>query len=150
MNDDSRQGGFEAYSDYQHISREIAHDILDAGRAATAIQRYHTERGEYQPREIAEASASLLTPAYMLVEQMEMHRGGNDTLDEILADWNGEDGYLAQIQNTDFLREYPGFMDDFVRQLHRAGLELGYLQAGRETKNVEIDDERDAAVSDMF
>lgn len=150
VNDDNQKADFEAYSDYQHISREIAHDILDAGRAATAIQRYHNERGQYQAREVGEASASLLTPAYMLVEQMEMHRGGNDTLDDILEDWNGENGYLVRIQETDFVNEYPEFMDEFVRQLHRAGLELGYLKAGRSREKTEIDDERDAVVDNMF
>lgn len=147
---DNTHTEYEAYSDYQHISREIAHDILDAGRAASAIQRYHSEGGEYDPRQIGEAAATVLTPALMIVEQLKIYEGSSDELDKILDDWTGDDGYIARMRATDFVREDPAFLQEFVRQMHHAGLELGYLQAGREETTREIDDERDAAVDDMF
>jgi hypothetical protein len=79
-----------------------------------------------------------------------MYEGSNDTLDGILDDWTGEDGYIARLKASDLLRDESDFVVDFAAQMQTVGLELGYLQAGREETKREIDDERDHAVDEMF
>jgi hypothetical protein len=141
---------YEAYSDYQQVSKRIGFDIREAARAASTIQRVDAEGSPAKPREIAKAGAKILSPALLLRAQLEMYEGSNDTLDRILDDWTGEDGYIARLKASDLLRDESDFVVDFAAQMQTVGLELGYLQAGREETKREIDDERDHAVDEMF
>jgi hypothetical protein len=141
---------FDAYSDYQRVSRSIADDIHKATKSAAFIKRYHNESGNFEPREIAEAAAHIQSAAMMMDGQLEYYSNGDGDYQEILDVWRGEEGRISKLQDVDFVRECPDWLSSLIEEIHEAGLLLGYLQAGRENTVREIGDERDEAVDSMF
>lgn len=145
--DDTR---WEGYSDYRQVSGRLASTIDDAIEAYAVIDASHSEDAQI-PRDLArDARASILSAAMML--QMEMKRERDDEekpYDDILSRWEGEEGYLRQLDDVQLRRMRPGWLHDFVLDIRRAGWELGYLQAGR-TSSQEPEDPVEADAEAMF
>jgi len=138
---------WDGYTDYREVAGRVASEIHDATAAAAFIERYHLEGGEFELREIAEAAGRLKSAAMMLDEQLDYFGDHDDRFQDILTKWRGDDGRIAQLQQTDLTRTHPDWLTDFIRELNRAGLLLGYLKAGREE---EVKDDGDAADSEVM
>jgi len=138
---------WDGYTDYREVAGRVASEIHDATAAAAFIERYHVEGGQFDAREIAEAAGRLKSAAMLLDEQLAYFGEYDDEFQEILDEWRGDDGRIAKLQRTDLLRTHPDWLTEFIRDLHRAGLLLGYLKAGREE---EVKDDGDAADSEVM
>jgi hypothetical protein len=145
--EDSTEGmTWDGYTDYQQVAGRVASEIHDATAAAAMLQRIDVEGGQVQPREMAEASSRILSAAMLIEGQLDEYSEYNDDYEEILEDWKGDDGYIKRFRRTDFYGEVPEWLFEFVGQINRAGLILGYLKAGREE---EVKDEGDSADSEV-
>lgn len=138
---------WDGYTDYKQVSGRVASEIHEANAAAAFIQEYHQEGGEFTPRDVTQAASRLTSAALLLDEQLAHFGDDDDRYQEIVDKWRGDDGRIRQLQRTDFLRQRPpDWLNDFVRELHRAGLLLGYLKAGREEDVTDDGDADDAEV----
>lgn len=141
---------WDGYTDYKQVAGRVASEIHDATAAAAMLQRTHVEGGQYDAREIAEATSRIMSAALLIEEQLAKWQDNNPEYQDILESWRGsegEPGRIEQFQQTDFYAESPDWLFDFVRELNRAGLLLGYLKAGREE---EIGDDGDAGDSEVM
>lgn len=141
---------WDGYTDYREVAGRVASEIHDATAAAAYIERYHLEGGEFELREIAEAAGRLKSAAMMLDEQLDYFGQHDERFQDILDKWRGDDGRIAKLQQTDLTRNHPDWLTDFVRELHRAGLLLGYLKAGREEEVKDDGDPADSEVMDVI
>jgi len=141
---------WDAYSDYNQVANSVTNEIHKATRAAGLIQRYHNDGGRFDSREIAESAAYIQSATMMLDEQLHYFSGSEssdeDTHQQILDKWRGDNGRISKMQETDFVHECPDWLPDLVRELYRAGLLLGYLKAGRVEEMEEDGDAEDSEV----
>jgi hypothetical protein len=143
-------GRWEGYSDYRQVSGRIAATVDDAVEAYAFLDASATEGTVIQPADARDARTSIMTAAMMLHHEMEREAArGNEDYNEILADWEGENGYIQRMATIQFKQTVPGWLYDFVRQIRKAGWKLGYLQAGR-TGRQEPDDPVEAEAEEMF
>lgn len=147
---DAPQIEWDGYTDYQQVAGRYASEIHDATAAAAMLQRIGADGGQFAPREVAEASSRILSAALLLEEQMRLYEHTNDKYSEILDEWTGEEGRIEQMRRTDMLAGAPDWLFDFVREINRAGLELGYLKAGREEEIKDEGDTLDSEVRDVI
>lgn len=153
MSDSSVTTRWEGYSDYQSVSRRIAESIQQATEAYATIQRAHAEQARVDPDLAARAGARILSPALLLRHHMEEDREAVDEYQEILDRWTGGDGdtgMLDDFRQVELTRECPDWLFQFVQDMNTAGVELGYLAAGRSQKQEEAIDEIDEATREMF
>jgi len=141
---------WHGYADYQNVSRRIAQSITMATEAYTTIQRAHEEEARVSVEEASRAGSRILAPALLLKQHMDRDRDAVDDYDKILDRWEGDDGYLNRIRTVQLHQECPGWLWQFVEDLNYAGLELGYLAAGRKEKEEAPIDSEDDAVKEMF
>lgn len=149
--DDADSMTWDGYSDYQQVAGHVASEIHDATAAAAVIQRTQAEGGDYNPREIAKAGSRIFSAALLLEPQLELYDHPNDDYQDILEDWQGNDGYFEQFKRADLWNECPAWLIDFVRQINEAGHKLGYLKAGREEDiKDDVGDDADAEVMEVI
>lgn len=147
--DNGDETRWEGYSDYQRVSDRVARSIYDAIEAFAIIDSQHTENARVKPAAAAKARAKILAPALRLKVEMEADREAVEKLDQILQDWEGDEGHLAKFSNLQLHQDCPSWLHEFVTQIREAGWEIGYLKAGRTTKK-ELDDEVEEEVKNMF
>jgi len=141
---------WDGYTDYQHVSGRVSDEIHDAFAAAGFLSQFHQVGGEYEAHEIASASARLISAAYMVDEQLDYFSNGDDEYQEILDEWRGEDGRIQKLHEVDWWQEHPDWLVEFVRELHRAGLMLGYLKSGREEEDRDEGESTDSEVRQVI
>ena len=144
-----RASRWEGYSNYQEVSRRVSQSVDEAVESYTLIDRYHTENAQLPADLAAEASAAILQPALRLMHELEADAENVDEYQEILDRWKGEDGFITRFSSVELRTESPGWLNQFVRDIVRAAWELGYLQAGRRTKE-DPEDETEAEAHRMF
>lgn len=148
--DDDRGSRWEGYSDYRVVSGRIARTIEDAVEAYAVIDARHSEGASVSPELASDARASIMAAAMMLQHEMERERGDDEKpYDEILSRWEGEEGFLRQMDTVQLRQVRPAWLHEMVLDIRRAGWELGYLQAGR-TESQEPEDPVEADAEAMF
>jgi len=142
---------WDAYSDYQHVSRRVAKSIGDAVDAISIIDSAGIAGEKIQPPQETDLRADVLGAVRRLQTELENEREQNDVYDEILTRWQGEEGYINRFRslNAPTLQSQP-WLQQFASDIHRAGWELGYLKAGREEKQSRGGDAYDGEVRDMI
>lgn len=131
--DSNRSTQYEGYSDYSAVSRNVSTAVDEAVEAYALIQSHHTEGARVSPETGAEAAAHILGAALKLQPELENDRDQNDTYDNMLDSWQGDDGYIERLKTTPLSSNCPDWIGEFVVDIREAGFELGYLKAGRET-----------------
>jgi len=141
--EDGAQDYWDGFSIYAEISRDIHESVGQAIDSYSAIASYHSEGAKIRDEEAAQHKAAVLSAAHRLLTEMEIEAGRNgpnaDHYKEILAEWNGDDGWIQQLHEANLAREHPSYLHEFAATIHRAAWHLGYLQAGRR-EEVEPDD----------
>ncbi|WP_049970773.1 hypothetical protein [Haladaptatus cibarius] len=132
---------WEGYSDYQSVSNRVAAAIDDAIDAFAYIQSLHLENERIRQREAAQARSRILGVTIKLLPELEANAGHSDTEDDddvyrdILQRWtksyDGGDGFLDRFQTIQLQKECPDWLHQLVKDIRKAGWEIGYLQAGR-------------------
>ena len=138
MADDEHPGHWDGFSIYADVSQDIHSAVTDAIDSYSVIVSRHSEGAKVKPAEAAQHKANILGAANRLLTELEreVNRGSkySDDLDAILDDWTDagdEDGYIKEFHAAQLTSGYPGWMYDFVRQIHEVAWLLGYLKAGR-------------------
>jgi len=83
---------------------------------------------------------------------VEMENQDCDQYAEILGRWQSgddDDGYLAKLDAVQLQNRCPEWLNQMVKDIRTAGWKLGYLQAGRQTRE-RTDDSPEAQASEMF
>lgn len=148
---------FEGYSDYQTVSQSIARSIDNAVEAYVLVQSRHSEGARMNADTAAEAASHILGAAMKILPELEANAKSEEETDdseeelytEILASWQGDEGYIELLKQAQLVNECPDWLHDFVYEIRRAGFHLGYLKAGRE-KRTETPDWVEGKVEDMF
>lgn len=139
---------YEAYSSFKRQSERVAESVEDAVKAYSRMRSAHREKATVPPKVAAEARADIESAALRLRSEMVSERERNDVYDEILSDWEGEEGYIQQFDEIELRNQVPGWMYEFISQIRRAAFERGYLSAGRtyETDTQQADVEESQAM----
>jgi hypothetical protein len=143
---------WDAFSDYQQVSKRVAKSVDDAVDSYAALQAAQSEGANLPAEEWAKHKANILAAATRLVIEMEREREVNEQYEEILNRWKGTEetsGDLEKLQQTRVTNGVPGWLYQMIVDIRRAAWELGYLQSGREEKP-EPDDEVEREVENMF
>ena len=142
---------WEGYANYQEVSKRISRSVFQAVDSYAWIQGAHQEGSNIKPEDAADARADILSAAIRLYVEMQQEKSdyGVEKYDNILDDWSGEDGFIARFHQISLRQNCPGWIGTFVMQIRQAGWALGYLQAGRRSKQ-EPDDPVEAEVEAMF
>lgn len=139
---------WEGFSNYNRVSDRIARSVHEAIQAYAVIESRHAENARVKAHHAAEARSKILAAALRLKVEMGSDKNSDD-FEEMLDRWEDEDGYLAQLENTQLKRRCPAWLSSFVEDIRTAGYELGYLQAGR-TVTEEPDDPVEGDTERMF
>ena len=142
---------WDAYSDYQHVSRRVAGSIGDAIDALSIIESGKVTGEKLSSREETDLRADVLGAVIRLQTELENERDQRETYDEILSRWEGEEGFIARFRALDVMaaRSEP-WLQQFAQDIHRAGWELGYLKAGSETKDKSGGEKDDSDIQELF
>lgn len=124
---------WDAYSDYQLVSRNVTEAIDSATRAFSMIDQSALTGRKLKGRE-TELRADILDAAMRLRVELEAERErGESYASDILDRWEGEEGFLRRFRSDPGLvYEQADWFEQFVSDIRRAGWELGYLKAGKE------------------
>jgi len=142
---------WDAYSDYQHVSRRVAGSIGDAIDAISIIESGKVAGEKLSSREETDLRADVLGAVIRLQTELENEREQRETYDEILSRWEGEEGFIARFRALDVMaaRSEP-WLQQFAQDIHRAGWELGYLKAGSETTDNSGGAKDDSDIQELF
>lgn len=145
-------GEFEAYANYKQQSDRVAQSVQDAVRSYARIRSAHREGAKVTPKVAAEARADIESAALRLKSEMEIERDTKQLYEDILSDWEGEEGYIQRFDEIELRNQVPGFMYDFLSQIRLAAFERGYLYAGRtkEKDEQKLDEKQTEAMFQDF
>jgi len=142
---------WDAYSDYQHVSRRVAKSIGDAIDAISIIESGKVAGEKLSSREETDLRADVLGAVIRLQTELENERESKAVYSEILGRWEGEEGYISRFRALNVMAPHSDeWLQRFASDIHRAGWELGYLKAGREEKQSRGGDAYDGEVRDMI
>jgi len=142
---------WDAYSDYQHVSRRVAASIGDAVDAIAVIQSASVAGEKLTPADETNLRADVLAAVKRLQTELENERETNESYDNILSRWEGEEGYINRFGSLDITTlQSQAWLQQFATDIHRAGWELGYLKAGSETSEGYSGDKGDGEVRDVI
>lgn len=145
---------WEGYSNYELVSKRVSKSVSDAIDSYATVQAATSEGSGVPPELAADARADIVSAAMrLLIEMQQEQANGVNEYDEILDRWTGsqdeDGGRLEELQSTQLHRSVPGWLFQFVLDIRKAAWSLGYLQAGRRSKQ-EPDDPVEADVEAMF
>jgi len=142
---------WDAYSDYQHVSRRVAKSIGDAVDAISIIDSAGIAGEKIQAPQETDLRADVLGAVRRLQTELENERETKAVYDEILTRWQGDEGYINRFRslNAPALQSQP-WLQQFAADIHRAGWELGYLKAGSEKGGSDTGDRGDGEVRDVI
>ena len=148
---DGRRSEWEAYADYQSVSERVAESVADAIESLMIIERAKVSGESIKPAQETDLQADVLGAVVRLTTELENERDSKQLYDEILSRWEGEDGFVSRFRTVDVTDFQPEpFLQQFAKDIHRAGWELGYLKAGREKQIGESGDGHDGELRDMI
>lgn len=149
---DRPESEWDAYSDYQLVSKWVTSSIRDAIEAYALLDQGGMTGYKVDAREEAQLRADVLAAAVRLRIELESERKrGEEYAEEILDRWEGEEGFIKRFRNAP--SQQTGqleFFEGFVSDIRRAGWELGYLKAGREESGDGTGDPYDGEVRDLM
>ena len=144
---------WEGYSHYKSVSKSVAQTIDNAIDAYALLDSLHTEHAQITPDTAAEARSYILGAVLKLKPELERDREEKDVYGEILDRWEddatGGDGFITKLHSTRLQQEMPSWTFQLLMDIRTAGWELGYLKAGRSSKE-DPDDPVDADAKAMF
>lgn len=146
-----QKGEWDAYSDFQHVSRRVSQIVVDATKALQKIESAKRSGEKLQSELETDLRTDVLTAVTLLRTELENERDTNETYNEILSRWEGEEGFIDQFDRMDAISRQPEpWLKDFAGDIHRAAWELGYLKAGSEQKETATGDRGDGEVRDVI
>src|SRR6056297_1734037 len=90
---------WDAYSDYQHVSRRVAKSIGDAVDAISIIDSAGIAGEKIQAPQETDLRADVLGAVRRLQTELENERETKAVYDEILTRWEGDEGYINRFRS---------------------------------------------------
>jgi hypothetical protein len=149
--DAETQTEWDAYSDYQHVSRRVSKRISDAIDALQTINGAKKASEKIKPPDETDLRRDVMWAVTRLRTELENERESNEIYDEILSRWHGEEGFIERFETMSVIdqRREP-WLNEFAADINRAGWELGYLKAGSETKDNSGGAKDDSDIQELF
>lgn len=142
---------WDAYSDYQHVSRHVAKSITDAVDAISTIKSAKVANEKLSTEAETDLRADVSGAVFWLQPELEQERDSKEVYDEILSRWEGEDGYKRRFDGINVMdTQTDSWLGQFARDIKRAGWELGYLKAGSETTDRSGGEKDDSDIQELF
>jgi len=146
---------WDAFSNYFDVSDRIVSAIDTATDVEAALRAKHMEGAKVRREDAAEARAAIRSAGQKLRPEINQEAGrGNKPFGEIERKlWGeppgGSKNLWRQFDQTNLQTHCPDHVGELVAELRRAAWELGYLQAGREESEDNVDD-AEGQVRDMI
>lgn len=144
---------WEAYSDYQTVSKRVAHSVDEALDAYATLESHHLEGAQMSPGKAAQIRKRILSAALRLVVELEEEEESKNIYSDILERWRGEDeeddGFIKQLRGVQLKDTMPSFLLQMIIDIRRAAWHLGYIQAGRQSRK-ELPDRTEEDARSMF
>lgn len=148
---EGRESKFSAYSNYRSVTGSIAGAIDEAGDAYAYASARKAEGKSLRSDDAVRLRQYMKKAALMLLPELRANAEADDVYDDILARWE-EDGtsggvaadggdewppYLRGIEQVQLRgpQPLPPWLEQFVRDIRRAGWEIGHLQAGEKKES---------------
>lgn len=148
---DGRESKFSAYSNYRNVTGAVASAIDEAGDAYAFAAARKAENKSLQSRDAIRLRRYIKKAAMMLLPELRANADADEVYEKILQRWE-EDGAAGEVapdggdEWPPFLRgieevnlrgpqQMPPWVEQFVRDIRRAGWEIGHLQAGEKTES---------------
>jgi len=147
--DEERSTRYEGYSDFNVVSRNVANAVDNAVDSYAQIQSLHCEGKNVKPELAAEGSAHILGAALRLLPELKADSESVEKYEQMLEDWDGDDGYIERLKGTSLISSSPDWLGDFVVDIRAAAWHLGYLKAGRSVEQ-ELEDPVERDVEKLF
>jgi len=146
-----RETEWDAYSDYQHVSRRVAKSVDDAVDAIHTINSAKKSGEKIQSADETDLRADVMGAVTRLETELQNERESKPVYDEILSRWYGEEGFIERFGEMVIMnqRREP-WLKEFASDIRRAAWELGYLKAGSETKGDRGGEKDDSDIRDLF
>lgn len=136
---------WNGYSDYQSVSQRNAQAIHDAVEGFAIIQQAHSQGVKVQSEDAADAGARIMTAAITVQTELHAYADDNERYQDLLDSFEGREGYTARLKSADLSQSCPAWLYQCVVDIRRAGFQLGYLKAGRESDDRDLETDEDEA-----
>lgn len=134
---------WEGYSNYEAVSRDMSMAVSNAVDAFATLQGSEVEGAIRNPEAVARARADITAAALRLYVELAEESDNDEQYEEMLERWGGPladtEGFLDEMREVSLYDGVPDWLFQFVVDIRTAGWELGYLKAGRRTRETPND-----------
>lgn len=154
MTDENTDGPgteYDGFANYESVSNRIEETIYASIEAYARLGQADPSQYKIGREEERHLRAEILTAALIMEIEIEEHASaGEEWAEDILGRWSGEDGYIDRLRQAPSGEAARDWCRQFVTDIRRAGVRLGYLKAGREVEQEDELADADPYDSDIY
>lgn len=145
-NRDEPQTEYDGFANYETVANRIEETIYASIEAYAYLGQAEPSQVKIGRQEERQLRAEILTAALIMEIEIEEHAAaGEEWAEDILGRWSGEGGFIDRLRQAPSGEAARDWCRQFVTDIRRAGVRLGYLEAGRE-----VEQEDEAAKADPY
>ena len=145
-NADGPRTEYDGFANYETVANRIEETIYASIEAYAYLGQAEPSQVKIGRQEERQLRAEILTAALIMEIEIEEHASaGEEWAEDILGRWSGENGYIDRLRQAPSGEAARDWCRQFVTDIRRAGVRLGYLKAGRE-----VEQEDEAAKADPY
>lgn len=134
-NTDEPRTEYDGFANYETVTNRIEETIYASIEAYAYLGQAEPAEVRIGRQEERQLRAEILTAALIMEIEIEEHAAaGEEWAEEILGRWSGEDGFIDRLRQAPSGEAARDWCRQFVTDIRRAGVRLGYLEAGREVE----------------
>lgn len=145
-NADGPRTEYDGFANYETVANRIEETIYASIEAYAYLGQAEPSQVKIGRQEERQLRAEILTAALIMEIEIEEHASaGEEWAEDILGRWSGEGGFIDRLRQAPSGEAARDWCRQFVTDIRRAGVRLGYLKAGRE-----VEQEDEAAKADPY
>ena len=134
-NADGPRTEYDGFANYETVANRIEETIYASIEAYAYLGQAEPSQVKIGRQEERQLRAEILTAALIMEIEIEEHASaGEEWAEDILGRWSGENGYIDRLRQAPSGEAARDWCRQFVTDIRRAGVRLGYLEAGREVE----------------
>ena len=150
-NTDESGTEYDGFANYESVSNRIEETIYASIEAYARLGQADPSQYKIGREEERHLRAEILTAALIMEIEIEEHASaGEEWAEDILGRWSGEDGYIDRLRQAPSGEAARDWCRQFVTDIRRAGVRLGYLKAGREVEQEDAAAKADAYDGEVY
>jgi hypothetical protein len=150
-NTDESGTEYDGFANYESVSNRIEETIYASIEAYARLGQADPSQYKIGREEERHLRAEILTAALIMEIEIEEHASaGEEWAEDILGRWSGENGYIDRLRQAPSGEAARDWCRQFVTDIRRAGVRLGYLKAGREVEQEDELADADPYDSDIY